>query len=199
MKGLLRCDWYQAVKYQKFFLLLLLVFTAVSFVQTDNLFFVFYPMVMTAMIPVSLIGFYDSSSFTTFADTTPLSRSAFVSAKYLNALVCELVILLVVGAGQLIQRGLSRDTLVLLCTLATLGLLAPSFTLPFLFRFGTQKGRIAYYLCIGVICAMAIFIPDLIQDGPTIHLSAWLLPVLSLGLFALSWGLSILFYKKREL
>ncbi|MDE7281371.1 MAG: ABC-2 transporter permease, partial [Ruminiclostridium sp.] len=61
MKGLILKDLYMTVKYCRIYLLIAVVFIAVSFVGNDSLFFIFYPCLFCGMIPVSLLG-YDERS-----------------------------------------------------------------------------------------------------------------------------------------
>ena len=77
-------------------------------------------------------------------------------------------------------------------------------SLPFMFKFGTEKGRMAYFIMIGIVCAGAYSLStfvDVTQVGVGIS-SVWFLPLLCavcVAVYALSWYLSIVFYKKREI
>ena len=57
MKGLLLKDWYMMKKYCRAYLLIAVVFIAVSLGNEDNMFFVFYPCLLCGMIPVNLLGY----------------------------------------------------------------------------------------------------------------------------------------------
>ena len=61
MKGLILKDIYMMMKYCRAYLLIIIVFTAVSFVDNGNLFLVFYPTILCGMIPVNLLS-YDERS-----------------------------------------------------------------------------------------------------------------------------------------
>lgn len=61
MKGLLLKDWYMMKKYCRAYLLIAVVFIAVSLFSNDNMFFVFYPCLLCGMIPVNLLA-YDERS-----------------------------------------------------------------------------------------------------------------------------------------
>jgi len=86
-------------------------------------------------------------------------------------------------------------------TLVTLSSLAASICLPFMFRYGVEKGRIAYYIMVGVICGGSGFASNVIEWQIFRFSGAVLfsLPLLSFGILALSWFLSIRFYEKREI
>ncbi len=197
MKGLLRCDWYQILKHMKIFLLLMLILIGFSALRPDNGFFLFYPLLLPTMIPVTLLGYYDQSKFYIYADTTPLSREKYVSEKYLISFLFLLVIFLLEGLSQACFMGLTPELLCLLTLFPVIGLLGPSLTLPLLFHFGVQKGRIAYYLCVGIFCSIAIFCQDIADRFR--HISASVLLLSILAIFILSWRLSIWLYQRREL
>ena len=57
MKGLLLKDLYMTMKYCRTYLLIAVVFIAVSFGGGDSLIFIFYPCLFCGMIPVSLLGY----------------------------------------------------------------------------------------------------------------------------------------------
>ena len=86
--------------------------------------------------------------------------------------------------------------------LLVLGLIGPTLLLPFVFKFGAEKGRIIFYVMIGLLSAIGALLASLgFQNALTQHSFIILLVIggLSVGLYALSWNLSIYFYQKREL
>lgn len=96
-----------------------------------------------------------------------------------------------------------KEFSVLMMLLLIMASVASSLTLPFIFKYGVEKGRGAYYVMIGVVCAGSIIASNLLSDGfPTDTEWNGLLPIMCLagiGIYALSWYLSIVFYKKREI
>ena len=86
--------------------------------------------------------------------------------------------------------------------LLPVGLVGPAVLLPVIFRLGVEKGRIFYYVLVGLVAASAvIFSSGQSPEIPTaqVQLPGLALVLGSLVLFALSWGLSILLYQRREL
>ncbi|MBE6542578.1 MAG: hypothetical protein E7672_09085, partial [Ruminococcaceae bacterium] len=93
--------------------------------------------------------------------------------------------------------------LVLMMLLLVMTSVASSLTLPFVFKYGVEKGRGAYYVMIGVVCAGSIIASSIFNEGlqNEIQLNA-VLPIaclIGVGIYVLSWYLSIVFYKNREL
>lgn len=208
MKGLLLKDLYMTRKYCKAYFLVTAVFIAVTFASSENLFFVFYPCLLCGMIPVNLLGYDERSGWMQYSETMPYTKGQIVSGKYLIGLGIQVVILLITGISQAIRMSVGgtfvfREYLVLMMLLLIMALLASSITLPFIFRFGIEKGRMAYYIMIGSVCAGSIVSANLLSDKMHSEMNLnGILPVICLcgiGIYALSWYLSILFYKKREI
>lgn len=94
-----------------------------------------------------------------------------------------------------------NDLIVLMLTMFIIGSFS-SICLPFIFKWGTEKGRIAYYVMIGFVCAGGFIISSLLKEGwkaeiqPNVLLIG--LSLVGIGIYALSWYLSIVFYKNRD-
>ncbi|MBE6895932.1 MAG: ABC-2 transporter permease [Ruminococcaceae bacterium] len=208
MKGLILKDLYMMKKYCKSYLLITFVFVAVSFASSENLFLVFYPCLLCGMIPVNLLGYDERSKWLQYSETMPYTKGQIVSCKYLIGLGTQVAVLLVTGASQAIKMSINGtfilgDYLVLVMLLLIMSLLASSVTLPFMFKLGVEKGRMAYYIMIGIVCAGSIISSNLLSESSAseIKLNA-ALPIIcfvGLALYVLSWFLSVIFYKKREL
>lgn len=208
MKGLILKDLYMSAKYFRNYLLILLIFVGVSFVQEDSLFFAFYPFLICGMIPVNLLAYDERAHWDIYCGTLPVTRDMVVSAKYLIGLLLQGVVFLVTAIGQAFRFGSYgsfdwESYLVLMSLMAMLSLFSSSITLPFMFKLGVEKGRMAYYVMVFLICGGAgiagfAFNEQLqatIPFGTVLALGV----VLAAAVYALSWYLSILFYRKREL
>lgn len=208
MKGLLLKDLYMMKKYCKSYLLLIVIFVVVSFASSENLFFVFYPCLLCGMIPVNLLAYDERSKWLQYSETMPYTKGQIVSGKYVIGLGTQVSVLLVTGIAQAIRMSMNDafvlgEYLVLMMLLLILSLLASSITLPFMFKLGVEKGRMAYYIMIGIVCAGSIILSNLLSGGmqKEIQLNG-ILPIICLigiGIYALSWYLSVVFYTKREI
>lgn len=207
MKGLLIKDFYMTVKYCRTYMLILLAFIGASCFSSNQVFFLFYPSLLAGLVPVTLISYDEREKWNVYAMTLPCSKTEIVTSKYLMGLFFELIILVLSGAAQAVRMviGGSFDSvqyLSLLVAMFFIGLLAPSLLLPFIFKFGVEKGRIAYYILIVGICVAATL---LVGSGFnfSMYLSAvWTLVVIAVAavlIFTISWLLSVALYKKREL
>ncbi|MBR6571069.1 MAG: ABC-2 transporter permease [Clostridia bacterium] len=208
MKGLLLKDWYMMKKYCRAYLLIAVVFIAVSFFNAENMFFVFYPCLLCSMIPVNLLAYDERSRWMLYSCTLPCSKAQLVSAKYLIGLFSQAAILLATAVAQGMRMALNgcfqlQEFVFLLMMLFTIATISSSISMPFVFKLGVEKGRIAYYVMIGFVCAASIVASKLFQSDlqaqvrPNLPLTA--LALAGVGAYALSWALSIRFYQKREL
>lgn len=207
MKGLLLKDWYMSIRYCRAFLVLVGVFLVVSFFGNDNLFFRIYPTMIASIIPMSLISYDERDRWTAYSGTLPYTRRQLVSAKYLIGLFFGafsfLVSLAAFAVFMITSDTFSIESFLFIAVrLLVLGLIGPTFLLPFVFKFGAEKGRIIFYVMIGLPCATGILLTGLgFQNALTQNnfIILLVMGVLSIGLYALSWNLSIYFYQKREL
>ena len=208
MKGLLLKDLYMTAKYCRSYLLIAAVFIAVSFVGNDNMFFIFYPCLLCGMIPVNLLGYDERSRWLQYSETMPYSRAQIVSGKYLIGLGAQSAMLIVTAIAQAIRMNINNsfsasDYLVMIMLLLIMSMLSSSICLPFIFKLGVEKGRMAYYVMIGIICGGSVVASTVLRDAmqSDIKLNGVLalVAVLGIAIYALSWYLSIVFYKKREL
>ena len=84
--------------------------------------------------------------------------------------------------------------------LAAVSLSAPALSMPWFFKLGAEKGRIAYYAAFGLFFgAAAVLSRSMTQTGLTalsgsLHLALGVLCLLYAG----SWALSTVLYKTRE-
>ncbi len=208
MEGLLLKDFYMVIKYYRSYLLIAVLFAAVSFVNASNLFFVFYPCLIGGMIPVNLLAYDESSRWLLYSGTLPVTRRQFVSAKYLIGLGAQLAMMVLISAAQ-IARMLREGSfypgefLVMLMVIIILSTISSSISLPFMFRWGVERGRTAYFVMIGMICAGGVIGAKLMPTLQTAEAQVnGVLIGLCMGgivLYAASWMLSIRFFEKREL
>ncbi len=210
MKGLLLKDFYMTMKYCRSYFLIFAVFIVVSVAGDNNLFFVFYPCLLSGMIPVTLLGYDERSKWSQYCGTLPYTKAQIVSAKYFIGLFAQISVIVLSALAQAVRMNLhgtldSRSYLMLMALLLILSCFSSSISLPFMFKFGVEKGRIAYYIMIGMVCGGSVVATRLFETMETAERVKFptdrLLPILCLaavGLYALSWYLSVVFYKKRE-
>ena len=208
MKGLLLKDWYMMKKYCRYYLFAAIGFIVLSLVSKGNLFFIFYPCLLCGMIPINLLGYDERSHWMQYSGTLPYNKTQIVSGKYLIGLLAQLTMLVATGiaqAAKMIVTGkfVLGDFAVLLLLMLIVSTLTSSICLPFIFKLGVEKGRTAYYIMIGFVCGASILASSFVRGQltaevqPNAILAA--LAVIGIGIYILSWYLSVVFFKKREI
>lgn len=209
MKGLLLKDFYMAAKYCRTYILIGIVFIAVSFAGTsgENMFFVFYPCLLCGMIPVNLLAYDERSRWLEYSGTLPYTKAQIVSGKYLVGIIVQGAMLIAVGIAQTARMNLAGsfqfgDFALFMATIFAMATITSSITLPFMFRWGVEKGRIAYYCMIGFVCAAGYLGSVFFTGGTQLAVSQGVLMALlclaGVGVYAISWFASIAMYQKRE-
>lgn len=207
MKGLLLKDFYMTMKYCRTLLLFAAVFIFISVANDDNFFFTFYPCLISGNLPVTLLGYDERSKWSHYCGILPYTKTQIVSAKYLMGLFAQIAVIALSALAQAVRMNLNqtfdmKSYLTFIALLLILSCFSASICLPFMFKLGVEKGRIAYYIMIGVFCGACAAASTLLKNMKTIQFSTdRLLPFLCIVMvtvYVLSWYLSIVFYKRRE-
>lgn len=208
MKGLLLKDWYMVKKYCRAYLLIAIVFIAISFFSNDNMFFVFYPCLLCGMIPVNLLAYDERSHWMQYSGTLPYTKTQIVSGKYLIGLLAQLAVLAATGIAHGVKMYAAGnfvlgDFAVLMLLMLIVSTLSSSICLPFVFKLGVEKGRTAYYVMVGFVCGASVLASGILRGQlmgeiqPNLILG--LLAIVGISVYILSWYLSVVFFKKREI
>ena len=203
MKGLLLKDTYIAAKLCKAFIFIDILAVALG---GKNVFFVFYACMISSMIPMTLISYDEREKWDTYAGTLPYTRAQIVSSKYVMGLCANVIVLALVAIGQAVQT-VSGGVFALkeyaagLLLLLSVSLIAPSILYPLVFKYGAEKGRIFYYIIIGLSCAGGTIVSNAgmefaLASNGSAAITAFVIVALA---YLASWLLSIRFYNKREL
>ena len=204
MKGLLRKDFYLLWSYCRLMPLFLLGFIIFSVFSSDGdaPFFIYYPCILSSVMPVNLLAYDDAEHWLTYCDTLPVTRRQYVSGKYIMSLLCDGTVFLLSAIAAVIRLCRNgafypADLFNQLAVLATISLLSSALVMPPIFKFGAQKGRIVFIGVIGIFCGLTAILDT--PDLSGLSLPIGLLPILATVIFAVSWLLSIRFYEKREI
>ena len=207
MKGLLLKDFYMTKKYCKMIILCILLFAGVSVAESSNLFFQFYPVVMASMLPVSILGYDEKCHWDVYGQIFPYSRKQFVSVKYLMSLFCVcgmwLLLAVVQVVGMLVNKtGIQNNFLFFFFLVLSSGILSSGILLFVIFKFGTEKGRLAYLVIIALVCgggAVSMSTDVSLHIPVSANVLSLLILTAGAAVFFLSWLLSMKIYEKREL
>lgn len=153
MKALVLKDVYVLWKQMRIFLLIVLILSAIPS-SFNNVFAVVY----AAMLPYTAMAYDERSHWDQLAAMLPYSGRDIVLSKYLLGWLCIAAAALL---SVLIQWGLSlvladyffSPAMLLLAVWGAAAVLA--VTLPLMFRFGVERGRMAMFVIIFLVCGAA--------------------------------------------
>ncbi len=196
MKALLLKDYCVLWKQLRFFLLFILIFSALPG-GFNGVFAVTY----AALLPYSCIAYDERSKWDQLAAMMPYTARDLVLSRYVlgwiaAAVACALSLVLQGVFSTLLDTGFYPVTLVLafFACLATLAI-----TLPLIFRFGVERGRLLMFLIIFLVCGSAGALGGIADATSGLPPAAvWLLLPVSLVLTVLSVPLSIRWYARRS-
>ena len=123
-------------------------------------------------------------------------------------LLTQLTVLIAAGFAQTVKMIIARnfvpgDFAVLMLLMLIVSTLTSSICLPFVFKLGVEKGRTAYYIMIGFVCGASVLASSILRGQlmseiqPNLILA--LIALIGICVYILSWYLSVVFFKKREI
>lgn len=201
MKGLLLKDFYMIVKHCRLNLLVNVIFIVVAFFSKDNISFLFFPLWISGVIPVTLLSFDERSGWAEYSGTLPYSKAQLVSAKYIMGLLIEastaaMILLFIIIRGSVMETSDTIEALSVTVTAFSLSFLMPTFCLPFCFKFGVEKGRMVYL--IGIVVIAILFSVSVMADiSFNTGAASSLIAAAAVTMYALSWLVSTAVYKSK--
>lgn len=201
MKGLLIKDWQTLLKQMKFMLVIVVVLACVpgTYMAAFALFY-------AAMLPITALAYDERAKWDELAAMMPYTAKAIVGSKYVLGLTLVLPVLALSILSRLLVHStpiVSEDTISLLIT-AELSLILMAIDLPFMFRFGVEKGRLIYIAltCVFVIAGVnfANKLVDMINGIETAMVTTVPLLLLAAAVIALflSYLISVRVYRARR-
>ena len=206
MQALILKDFYVMWKQTRVFLLVILVFSAIP-----GSFNAVFAVIYSAMLPYTAMAYDERSKWDQMAAMMPYSIRDIVLSKYLLGWVCSVAAGLCSMALQFVLTVLDVPTAALDPVANLIGLCGSmcvlAVTLPMMFRFGVERGRLALFLLIFLVCggAGALGTITLAVDhtasginGPFAFFML-ILPAAALVLTAISIPLSVRMYQKKTI
>lgn len=198
MKGLLIKDFGVLNRQMRFFLIIILIFTFIP----GNM--AAFAVVYAAMMPYTSLAFDERSKWDQLAAMMPYSTRDLVLSKYVLGWIFAggtAILSLLVGLveSQFTSQAVTPSTAILsFC----LGVVIMDLTLPPMFRFGVEKGRMLFILIIVIVACSTVSIIGAITEDPNLVALCttlnWLIPVLTVVVTLISIPLSIRLYAKRN-
>lgn len=217
MRALLLKDILALKRTLRIYAAFLVVYCGIGIFSDNPSFFMVFITVLSIMLPINAMTIDKGCHWNAYAACLPIPRSMSVLSKYvlaglgiLAAIIPCLVFRLVDRYTSLITDTISWSEIALMTALA-LTILA--FQMPFLFRFGPERGRFASMAALLLLC---IGLPMIVMQGSmdaltqTLHSDfllellgwvgsrMWVLIVIALALNVLSAVISIVIVNRHD-
>lgn len=217
MRALLLKDILALKRTLRIYAAFLVVYCGIGIFSDNPSFFMVFITVLSIMLPINAMTIDKGCHWNAYAACLPIPRSMSVLSKYvlgglgiLAAIIPCLVFRLVDRYTSLITDTISWSEIALMTALA-LTILA--FQMPFLFRFGPERGRFASMAALLLLC---IGLPMIVMQGgmdaltQTMHSDfllellgwvgsrMWVLVVIALALNVLSAVISIVIVNRHD-
>lgn len=200
MKGLLRKDIYVLTRQMRFFLLFLVVF---ALMPGFNM--AVFAIAYTAMLPYTAMAYDERSKWSDLAAMMPYTPGDIVFSKYLLgwilvASATALALLPRLFLGWILPSYTGSPSVFFLSF--CVGLIVIAVTMPLLFRFGVEKGRMGMIILIVIVsCGGAGLVQGIAEGGSLpanlTTLASLGIPILAVVLTAVSLPLSARLYRHR--
>ncbi|MEG1657851.1 MAG: ABC-2 transporter permease [Oscillibacter sp.] len=197
MKALVTKDVYVLLKQMKIFFLAILIFSLLPNLSSN-----IFAMVYAGMLPYSALAYDERSKWDQLAAMMPYSNKALVVSKYVLGYLFLAISMGLTLAVQLALRVFTHNAVTPAATLITACVAAMliAATLPFMFRFGVEKGRMVFiFVIVGVAAFAGTLVTSFAEGGNTLPPALMLaLPLLAVAVNAVSIPLAIRLYGKRQ-
>lgn len=196
MKALLLKDGYVLCKQLKFLLLALIIFCVMPGLSASA-----FSMIYVIMLPITTLSYDERSKWNQLSAMMPYTSRQIVVSKYLLGYIGAGAVALLSCISQVIfNRGVTEDPVLTILMLPCVGAIILSVLLPVMIRLGTEKGRLAYLLTVGLLAGLTAGLEP--RDLPALQMHPMAVFPILLAITAvvnlLSIRLSIRFYEKQK-
>jgi len=171
MKGLLIKDIRTIMQQKSTLLLMWLVGVFMLFTYDSYAFSITYIMVVTGTLTMTTISYDDFNKGMTFLMTLPITRSMYIKSKYLfmvGNLILNAVAIIILSMVAISVRKMPVEfnevLLTTIMSICCLGLFL-AVILPFLFKYGAEKGRVVLFIMVGAVTAVAFAISKVMPEA----------------------------------
>ena len=194
MKGLLLKDLYVLTAQMRFFLVLILLFAVIPSYSMSG-----FAIIYAAMLPYTSIAYDERSKWDQLAGMMPYSIRQVVLSKFMLGYVCVAIATAVSLLSSLVIPG-GKASPVSLLTAACVALTIMAVTLPFMLRFGVERGRMLFILVIvAAACGSMTAMEAINESGAALPQVLTLgAPVLAVAANLISLPISFRAYARRS-
>ena len=202
MRGLLIKEFYMVIKKCKIYFIASLFIIIFTYLDVTNSFLMFFPIILCSIIPVNLVSYDEQSHWDKYCEIMPYTKAQIVSVKYITGLIIQIVVGLAVIFASSVYNNMTHwysdiDIGYLMVEVIVITAFS-SLCMPFIFKFGSEKGRVSCYILAGVMLIFSYYISKYNSRFEIPFGSLVFLGFLGIILYMLSWILSIKFYSSRN-
>ena len=199
MKAILMSDMIVIKSQAKSVLLVLAVWLGITIFNKSGLFFSALSIVYAMMLPLTCIATYEKSRFDRYLFTAPISRTSAAMGHYVFSIICAFC-LSTIGFIASVALGMSVQEAVFSCSACfCIGIVMASVILPVIYKYGTEKARlIMMAVFVLFVLVFGLLFGALDVDMDSLEDALFLLPLLTVAVFAVSAAISVGIYKRRE-
>ncbi|NLN04023.1 MAG: ABC-2 transporter permease [Clostridiaceae bacterium] len=200
MKGLLLKDFYTLIKQVRFFLLILLLMAILPGTSMAP-FVVLY----AVMLPVSILGYDERAKWDRYAAMLPYTKKSIVLSKYIMGYAGLFLASLLTVTGHVVYANIKGSVIEAgyfyeMGVLVSIALFYLAVHLPFMYKFGVEKGRLVFLALTAVVVFGLMYLSDKISKGLTLDPNDLLVYIIPAAIIAnlVSIPVSIRIYEKKE-
>lgn len=210
MKGLLLKDFYMVGKCCRMYIFIIAAFIVITLTDgsTNPMMFI-YPCFFTSVFPVTLLSVDERDRWDFYSGIFPYTRKQIVASKYILGIIIQGIVFAVVAVIQLILGNAAgtfdpENYALTLGLLAAAGTIGPAVMLPFIFRFGPEKGRTVYFAVVFAVCIAATTLSyspltGLGEVSVSAYAVAAVMAIVSVVMYVISWVVAARLYETREI
>ncbi|HHV30606.1 MAG TPA: ABC-2 transporter permease [Clostridium sp.] len=202
MKALLLKDFYTLIKQIKIYIVMIIVFACIPGNSIAAI-----AMVYAAMLPITALAYDERSKWDSLALMMPYSNRSIVLSKYILGYIAVAAAFLISIVAQIAitlmkNTAFEPEGIVSLILIACIATVVQAVNLPSMFKFGVEKGRLAFFVLVGIITGVGMVIGDglagFLSTSYVNIITAMLVTVIfTLAINLISIALSTRIYKKR--
>lgn len=159
MKGLILKDILNLKRQYKVILVMLVFYVGLSAISSNNSVYGAIISFFMVMLTITSISYDERSKWDTYALTMPVTRNDIVLGKYVLGIILSGLALLINFVCRTLSGLSLKETLGTVFLLFGISILFLCVILPFIFKYGTEKGRlimmIVLFTPMGVIMIMS--------------------------------------------
>lgn len=210
MKGLILNDMYNTVRNMKQMLLIPIVWAFICLRDSDGAGgYIIICAFMFSMMTATVISYDEKSNWTKYAMILPVSKRAYILAKYVDTAIfsaagCVIAAVFTVISNQIVGRQMGEVFWIYCIAGLLLGVAYGGLCIPFLVKYGAEKARYIMFAVIGIPGLIGYGFVRLMEEG-LIRISTemlerclWFLPGVVLILVLTAMLCSIHIFEKKE-